>query len=331
MKITYKFFFFALCTILLLLSSFYAKSEPSDKEPFFIKKMVDTNSEIYKKLNLNPFCIRDVLKSDERKINYAECLAQYQDTKYKERSLVNFDGETSNVSTQIIFDGEDWFIDFADFYGEFDSHNGLYYYEIVVNYGGTGNFSSIHVFGLRDNELEHLSTIPAGDRCNDGRAEYISTDTQHITYSTAATPFRLLNYKDDTDWRHVYLLNAFSRQGEEKKSLKELAQSANLYLPELFNGLEPYKDLDNCAICCVGNVIKSFNTNSNITLPVGITIDKHYITNKPNHNNYSGCIYVWLTHENFKQYKSYRENNKFIYLDYLDWEQARKKFTQACS
>lgn len=297
-------------------------------EPFFTKEMVDTKKLV--DLNLNPYCIYDLLESEDGEINYKSCLEKHKDKNFISNVLRNFDGPTENISTSVSIEDTTFYFSLADFFGDPLTGEGLYLYESSWNGGGSGTFSSIKGVELRNNMLTLVSNIAGGDRCNDGDIDYISVDRQtgSVNYAKSATPFRLLNYKDGTDWRRMSLAHSLSSEYDEENSestLEDFAKSQGA--PGLYDNLSPYDDIDNCAMCCIGHTINKFDVLSEEIEPVGITLYKSNLTEVFR----EGCFYDWIAEENFKQYESYSENDELIYLDQQDWARALKSFSSKCT
>lgn len=121
-------------------------------------------------------------------------------------------------------------------------------YERIQATGGTARFSTIETYFL-DAETEtihYLGVIPEsfGDRCNDGWTDIHDMSKVHATISSSATLFRLLNPNDKTNWRTEMLLSKLENNSSSK------------YNMELFGDLKPYDDLSNCAVCCMGRIVR---------------------------------------------------------------------------
>jgi hypothetical protein len=294
-------------------------------EPFFTKVMIDTHD--LADINLNPYCIKDLIDSEEGEINYKACLEKHKEKDVKFKILNNFDGPTENISTEISIEENTWYIDLADFVGNRSTGEGMYYYEVTINGGGSGAFSSIKTIALKDDMLTWISNIEGGDRCNDGNIDYINFNKEKasISYVKAATPFRLLNYKDKTDWRQMSLIRALTGETDSDLTLEEFGESQGA--TGFYDDLVRHKDIDDCAMCCVGHTVNEFNVISEEVAPVGVTIYKVHVTERFR----EGCFFDWLAEEDFKQYKSYSENDELIYLDQQDWAKALKRFSRKCS
>ena len=160
--------------------------------------------------------------------------------------------------------------------------------EIMVNTGGSGWFSSISfaVFSPAQKMIEPIYTEDAGDRCNDGYAEFVSKsfDDRGVVFRfrTAMTPFRLLNPTDETDWRRLGLaqmLQGSSKNSDEKKFPN----------PKTLNGWLPYDDIANSAASCIGWVNKEVNLKREKRSITGVSISPGEIKNFEPQNAMEKC------------------------------------------
>ncbi len=138
----------------------------------------------------------------------------------------------------------------------------FYLLEVATNTGGTGVFSSLWV-------LEQLAerptfwpwlNIPGGDRCIDGQLRGLELSADTLVYAHAATPFRLLNPTDRTDWRWRHLARASGDTDDAS--------------PSTFMSWRPFDDVANCANCCVGEVVKELNLNTGDTRVTGVYVER---------------------------------------------------------
>ncbi len=142
-----------------------------------------------------------------------------------------------------------------------------YYVDVQTETGGTGIFASIWVLHQADflNVFEPQLDIIGGDRCNDGNLQVINVfDDGRISYSQNATPFRLFNLTDTFNQRQAFLLNRYTRDESDK-----------IDLPESFMDWEAYTDVDNCAMCCAGELFKQVDpmTGESELFAIGIKND----------------------------------------------------------
>ena len=124
---------------------------------------------------------------------------------------------------------------------------------IELNYGGSGWFSYLLVLvETKAGKIASGFVQPAGDRCNDGHARWDRfTENGNGIYMRSATPFRLVNPLDETNWRAVENAMLFeSKDGAAKR--KEMLGLAD---PPLYRSWLPYEELENCAACCVGEIV----------------------------------------------------------------------------
>lgn len=143
--------------------------------------------------------------------------------------------------------------------------------EISFNTGGSGWFSLLG-FGLVHPSTKTIGPtfgIRAGDRCNDGFAEFTGIErgsdggVRSFKYRTALTPFRLLNPTDATNWRMLRV--ARSMVGDQRDEKFPMPRSLNDWLP--------YDDIANAAMLCVGWLDKEFDFNTLQTRVLGVTVD----------------------------------------------------------
>jgi len=274
--------------------------------------------------HLNIYCIKDAIQ--EGKINYAQCVEDNKIKEITQQVMPNLDS-SKNVGSYMKEEDETWFAHLADYFPKGKKNSGIYIYETAVNTGGTGYFSSIRMFELHDNNmLEYFGIIPGGDRCNDGGLEYISSDAEGMIYASSATDFRLLNYKYITDWRRVSLAHILATMGQEDLSLSDYAKSINL--PSFFQDIEPYKDIYNGAIGCVGNIVRFFDFYKGQKTALGIIISKDFLKDREYIASETGqaCLDKWKIQHRFSKYKSYKEYKDSIYIDSKDWDNALVSF-----
>ena len=124
---------------------------------------------------------------------------------------------------------------------------------IELNYGGSGWFSYLLVLVETGSGMVGSGFVqPAGDRCNDGNAKWDRfSENGNGIYMRNATPFRLVNPLDETDWRAAANAMLFEGKDEEAQRDQMLA-TAN---PPLYSSWLPYRELENCAICCAGKIV----------------------------------------------------------------------------
>ena len=147
-----------------------------------------------------------------------------------------------------------------------------------------------------------------------------------MIYASSATDFRLLNYKYITDWRRVSLAHILATMGQEDLSLSDYAKSINL--PSFFQDIEPYKDIYNGAIGCVGNIVRFFDFYKEQQTALGIIISKDFLKDREYIASETGqaCLDKWKIQHRFSKYKSYKEYKDSIYIDSKDWDDALVSF-----
>ena len=205
-------------------------------------------SEGHARLVPSPDCIQTILNQDTA-VPATDCLTEL---------------DTINARQGIGFDGVPYPI--AD--TENDRYRMLIHYtagnfpdaalanwplSIELNTGGSGWFSYLLVLvESRDRAIAAGFVQPAGDRCNDGYARWDRfSENGNGIYRRAATPFRLINPLDETNWRAVE--NAMLFEGKDETAQRE--EMLALASPPLYQDWLPYRELDNCAACCIGEIV----------------------------------------------------------------------------
>jgi len=105
-----------------------------------------------------------------------------------------------------------------------------------------------------------------------------------FTFKSAATPFRLLNPDDTTDWRNWYLAKALMDEADEA-----------LDRPSVFNEWDPYEDVTNSATACYGWVVRRFDYETGFET-LGIELNAGLVAN-PEGGSLEGCVNNWLANE----------------------------------
>ena len=96
----------------------------------------------------------------------------------------------------------------------------------------------------------------AGDRCNDGHARWDQFfENGNGVYMRSATPFRLVNLLDESNWRAVDTTMIFDGKVDNERR-EEMLTLADL---PLYQSWLPYQDPENCAICCAGEIVEMQN------------------------------------------------------------------------
>lgn len=156
--------------------------------------------------------------------------------------------------------------------------------ELMFNTGGSGHFG---LLAMVEKDAQG-NAYPvwwqwAGDRCNDGYPSFIGIEEEQLFYSVAATPFRLLNPLDETDWRMQSLLQEL---GDDSGELPTLA------------GWRPYDDLANCAVCCAGERVYAVGLADGFSRTVGVKLDTEQFLNQQQGERQT-CLNQWLSNSEF--------------------------------
>ena len=188
--------------------------------------------------------------------------------------------------------------------------------EYVENTGGTGNFSRI--LGLPIEGDDYFWTAP-GDRCNDGFQTVLVYGEETFTYIRAATPYRLLNYWDNTDWRRISMGVRFGLLDEESGGTLEAALR-KLNLPRPFNDYAPYEDVDNSAASCFGYVIETQYVDQ--TPEYGLLVPKIYRDGLwSNDLTINECL-SRMAERTISKYGVASFHDDYLYVSASDWQNA---------
>ena len=190
---------------------------------------------------------------------------------------------------------------------------GMRLLEVGVDGGGSGLFSSIVLLD-RDQQdktkYEVLVRTPSGDRCNDGNKWVSEASADGFTFKSAATPFRLLNPDDTTDWRNWYLAKALMDEADE-----------DLERPAVFNKWEPYEDVTNSASACFGWIVRKFDYATGFEI-IGVELNPNLRTElKSDDTSLDSCIGHWLVSQ---------INEDRFYFEIDDWTSRLLQLTNMC-
>ena len=196
----------------------------------------------------SPDCIQTILNQDVA-VNAADCLADV--TTFTTATHSSWRGTAYPVAEAKTADYT-MRIHYTD--GSFpDAATANWPLSIDLNFGGSGWFSYLLILvETQDGAIASGFVQSAGDRCNDGFARWdrLSENGNGI-YRRSATPFRLVNPLDETNWRDQSTALLFEgADGETKR--QALLQMAD---PPLYEEWLPYEMLENCALCCVGEIV----------------------------------------------------------------------------
>ena len=196
----------------------------------------------------SPDCIQTILNQDVA-VNTADCLADVTtfttttNSSWRGTAYPVAEAETADYTMRIHYTG-----------GHFpDAAVANWPLSIDLNFGGSGWFSYLLVLvETQDEAIASGFVQSAGDRCNDGFARWDRfSENGNGVYRRSATPFRLVNPLDETNWRNQSTALLF--QGvDDEAGRQALLQMAD---PPLYAEWLPYEMLDNCASCCVGEIV----------------------------------------------------------------------------
>lgn len=206
---------------------------------------------------VNPICISRLLSNGED--DYKKCVVTSLPPDV--RSSRDGFGRMQHVVVPSEPEGDGWTI--------FSTTDHLWergLVEFIENTGGTGNFSRI--VGLPTADIEGWFSTKAGDRCNDGNHKVLSV-AGSLTYVRSATPFRLLNFESDVDWRRIFFARRITQDSNEdiESFLRRMG------VPRPFRDYAPYDDINNSASSCVGYVVV---TDFNDFSTYGVLVIKNF-------------------------------------------------------
>lgn len=154
--------------------------------------------------------------------------------------------------------------------------------EVSDSGGGTGIFSRLLLMEKREDSMyRELLRIHGGDRCNDGVMRLISITPEEVIYSTAATPFRLLNPVDGSDWR---MLSLYEMLADGSRPIKR---------PATLSGWQPYKQIAHCAICCEGDLIRRYDIAQETNEVVAVSFAENAFANATRDDAINECLNRW--------------------------------------
>jgi hypothetical protein len=164
-----------------------------------------------------------------------------------------------------------------------DSDSALVPFEMTINTGGSGLFSRLVIAQVnrKKQTVDVLAQLGKGDRCNDGYARFErwvwneNGNFQGLEFSTSATPFRLLNVEDTTDWRGLLTARLMGEKIE---------------IPETYRDWRPYVDVENGAQSCVGRVKKMANLVEQETSIVDVSLDKEALNALETKGQLNQCV-----------------------------------------
>ena len=189
------------------------------------------------------------------------------------------------------------------------------------------NDEAIGLLGISNSnprKIEKLFNFPIGNRCNGGYPE-LSVWDNGLYYTTEATFFRLLNPKDNRDWRE-----------EKQKWILDDVQPTKDNKKEVFHGLLPNKDLADCLICCAGKIFTKMQDVEPIYSTLGVIVDLEYLPKINKNRNYTKAEQCFVDHlysQNLNQYIWKRAKND--YTEYRmfsieEWDRILNEFIEVC-
>jgi hypothetical protein len=161
-------------------------------------------------------------------------------------------------------------------------------YELDTNTEGT-NFSSQIVIAVVSAEgiLDVWAQLGGGgDRCQDGYTKFekflwsVDGRIAGVQYSVAATPFRLLNPTDQTNWRRLIMAHILGKEVD---------------VPATFRGWIPYGDVDNRVESCAGRIVKEANFKAEKTTVVGVEVSSGRLSRLETESKLNACINASLS------------------------------------
>ena len=200
----------------------------------------------------SPGCIQAILNSDTG-VDAVACLVEI--SSLDARQGTTHDGQAYPIA-EVESDRYSMMIHYSG--GGFpDAALNNWPLSIDLNFGGSGWFSYLLVLvETRAGKIGSGFVQQAGDRCNDGYARWDRfAENGNGVYRRSATPFRLVNPLDGMNWRAVE--NAMMFDGKDETARE--AEMLTLADPPLYQSWLPYRDLENCAICCAGEIVVMHN------------------------------------------------------------------------
>ena len=191
----------------------------------------------------SPDCIQTILNQDTA-VRTSDCLAEA--TSFTTTAQTGWQG-ASYPMAKMTRDDYTMLIHYTG--GSFpDAAMANWPLSIDLNYGGSGWFSYLLVLvETRNGSIASGFVQSAGDRCNDGYARWDRfSENGNGIYRRSATPFRLVNPLDETNWRNQSTALMFEGADDDarRQAMLQLAD------PPLYADWLPYKELENCATCC---------------------------------------------------------------------------------
>ena len=188
--------------------------------------------------------------------------------------------------------------------------------QLLENTGGTGNFSQIVALPSSDG----WAVTKAGDRCNDGNQTALAFGDS-FTYARSATPFRLLNFESDVDWRSLYVARLLSKDSNE--NIEDFLKRMDI--PRPFKDYFPYDDIENSAASCVGYVVVS-ESDKKTDYDLLVTNEFKEITWAKDDSELDTCIADFFT-KLMSKYGVPSFHDDYLYLSGEDLKLGLKKLS----
>ena len=281
----------------------------------------------------SPTCIKSLIENTAS-VPLSECVVEAHTVmgEFKEASVFGDEMRTVELETM----NQQVFVSYLpNFSTNINARN--WPISLEVNRGGSGWFSYLAIYGVNNEDHVELFFMQAkGDRCNDGYAQWETNPTDHFGSAhawTSATPFRLLNPFDDTNWRQAFFASQFTSDDLQKQ--RESLFDATGKRPH--RGWYPYYDISNCAICCAGKLLIKQSFIGNIFQEkdfqvVGVLLDMDEIkTLKDSSLRMDQCFADTLFNQSIPDEEAVNlpENSKFFSVD--NWMKFRTQLDLQCT
>jgi uncharacterized protein len=129
-----------------------------------------------------------------------------------------------------------------------------------------------------------------------------------FVFKAAATPFRLINPEDTTDWRNWRNANAMMEYAGDK-----------IEQPPVLNDWLPYNDVTNSASACVGWIVRKYDYETGFEI-VGVELNQQLAT-KYDETSSAGCINSWIASQT---------NKEGSYFNIADWNSSLRELPSIC-
>lgn len=167
-------------------------------------------------------------------------------------------------------------------------HHALVAYELDTNAEGSAISSQIVIGAVNtDGVLEVWAQLGrGGDRCQDGYTRFekflwnAEGRLRGVQYSVAATPFRLLNPSDQTNWRRLIMAGIMGKEVD---------------IPATFRGWIPYGDIENGVGSCAGRIVKEVDFKAEKTTVVGVEVSSAGLRSLDTETKLNACIKASLS------------------------------------